>query len=238
MGHRAPWQWATLWLLDRNFEWIESFLEHFEAGYKPDEEWIKKQANKAGPNADEYLESLAEDLFKLGGSRRIAHAAILLRSASIVEVTIRSHHERILHAAVSQGSLTTRRHKEWRGRLSRSGLEAMVADISTFENRDAFRIVAKNLPGWGRVNDTRLLCNCFKHEGGEFWYGGDRSLSKSNARILEIFGISNTSSNAVYMYHVPYEDLPIQDYVDSAKCYCKELTEAIATLLNGTAIRL
>lgn len=220
------------------FDYAENFLGMFEKGYQPLEDSLRSQAIEAGSDADEYLESLADEFHQLGSAKRLGHVAILLRSASIVEVAVRSVHANILGCVKRQGTVSEKRLKRWEKDFrNRGGLEQIVEEISLFTNSSGFSVDARTLTGWPDVNDARRLCNCFKHRGGVIRYGGDIDLSVDEKRVLQIVGARTVGPDAISIYHVPYEDLNVRGYLASAHGFCDAIFDATKQLLDGSEVR-
>ena len=56
------WTGASKWILERNFKWVGDFLDHFEAGYSPEEKDVFRKLTEAGEDEDEYVSDEDEKL--------------------------------------------------------------------------------------------------------------------------------------------------------------------------------
>ena len=230
------WSRLSRSIIGFHFERVEAFRSHHALGYTADETSVTSLIDVAEKKGeDEYAEFLIDELSELGESKRIAHAAVLLRCASIVEVSMRNAHLRVLRACQARGVLSEGRVNDWKKSFKRLGLKEMVRDLSLFSNENDKRVEANQYPEWNRVNDVRRLCNQFKHAGGVIKYGGGIEPSDDERAILQLTG-AELSPEGYLTYHVPYEDLAVGDYIRDLRAYCEKLIDSTEELLDGRRI--
>lgn len=248
------WHWlhAAEELLKMEVERTLRFLDEFERSQEPERSSIDSAAAET-PYDSEFMECLAEDLYELANTKRIAHVAVLLKAFSIVEAVLKNAQEYVWKSvedglldekqstsAAPAGSADERlpflqppeaieRHKvreafkvvrrigERKEAVMKKGsINPVLEELKQYTNKDDEALNLKSHASYSKVNDVRILNNAFKHGGGVFSFSGPDSLSKDQARILAIFGESDSPSGH-RLFQIPYERLEVREYVTAAK---------------------